>query len=80
MLVIAIKDQNIPSLYPNITLDKIVDAGFFVFPHGIDEAEYRANVGKKEVKKVKLPKEPELSQAESGLPKRKAGRPRKVIA
>lgn len=79
-LVIAIKDQNISSIYPNITLDKIVDAGFFIWPHGIDEAEYRANLGKKEVKKVKLPKEPELNPVESGLPKKKAGRPRKVIA
>lgn len=79
-LVIAIKDQNIPSLYPNITLDKIVDSGFFIWPHGIDEVEYRANAGKKEVKKVKLPKESQLNPAESGLPKRKAGRPRKVIA
>lgn len=78
-LVIAIKDQNISSLYPNITLDKIVDAGFFIWPWGIDEAEYRANLVKKEVKKATLPKEQELSPVESGLPKRKVGRPRKEI-
>lgn len=74
-LVIAIKDQNINSLYPNITLDKIVDAGFFIWPHGIDEAEYRARG-----KVVNVPKSlPESNPAESGLPKRKAGRPKKVV-
>lgn len=77
-LVLAIKDQSISELYPNITLDKIVDAGFFIWPWGIDEAEYRASV--KEVKKVKLPKEPklELIQLNSGEVKRSRGRPRKT--
>lgn len=48
-LVILIKEQNITSVYPNITLDKIVDVGFFVFPHGIDEQEYRAKHAKVEL-------------------------------
>jgi hypothetical protein len=75
-LVIAIKDQEIPKLYPNITLDKVVDAGFFIWPWGIDEAEYRADV--KEVKKVEPPKsQMELFPLESGL-KKSRGRPRKV--
>lgn len=55
-LVIAIKDQNISSIYPNITLDKIVDAGFFIWPAGIDEQIYRSRG-----KEVELPKLPETS-------------------
>lgn len=77
-LVIAIKDQSIPELYPNITLDKVVDAGFFIWPWGVDEAEYRASV--KEVKKVKLPKEQKvvLNQPVSGEVKKGRGRPKKI--
>jgi hypothetical protein len=77
-LVIAIKDQTITELYPNITLDKIVDSGFFIWPWGIDEAEYRASV--KEVKKVKIPKEPKviLNQPNSGEIKKSRGRPKKT--
>jgi|LakMenE01Jun11ns_1017448.scaffolds.fasta_scaffold9959694_93 hypothetical protein len=55
-LVLAIKDQTIPDLYPNITLDKVVDAGFFIWPHGIDETEYRNSVKNKEVKPAPIPK------------------------
>ena len=77
-LVIAIKDQTITELYPNITLDKIVDSGFFIWPHGIDEAEYRASLT--EVKKVKIPKEPKviLNQPNSGEIKKSRGRPKKT--
>lgn len=77
-LVIAIKEQAISTLYPNITLDKIVDAGFFIWPAGINEAEYRANILNPEVKKVEPPKsQMELFPLESGL-KKSRGRPRKV--
>lgn len=77
-LVIAIKDQSIPELYPNITLDKIVDSGFFIWPWGIDEAEYRASLT--EVKKVKVPKEPKVTsnQPNSGEIKKSRGRPKKT--
>jgi hypothetical protein len=77
-LVIAIKDQTITEMYPNITLDKIVDSGFFIWPWGIDEVEYRASV--KEVKKVKAPKEPkvESNQPNSGEVKKSRGRPKKT--
>lgn len=79
-LVIAIKEQAISTLYPNITLDKIVDAGFFIWPAGINETEYRANILNPEVKKVEPPKsQMELSPLESGL-KKSRGRPRKVAA
>jgi hypothetical protein len=32
-VLICIKDQNLRRLYPNITLDLIVEAGFFTYPH-----------------------------------------------
>jgi hypothetical protein len=69
-VVLAIKDQTLDKLYPNITLDKVVDAGFFVWPHGIDEAEYRAGG----VTNVEVPLE--SSQPDSGSEK-KRGRPKK---
>lgn len=78
-LVIAIKDQTITEMYPNITLDKVVDAGFFVWPFGIDEASYRANLLVKEVKNVKAPLEPTVSNPpNSGEVKKSRGRPKKA--
>ena len=78
VLVLAIKDQTISELYPNITLDKVVDAGFFIWPHGIDEAEYRSS----EVTAVKSPK-PKKSVTQSSPPSsgevKKRGRPKKVV-
>jgi hypothetical protein len=73
-LVLAVKDQTIPDLYPNITLDKIVDSGFFVWPHGIDENEYRNSVKNKEVKPVPTPKSesnPPVSGRKKPVPKPK---------
>jgi hypothetical protein len=75
-LMLAIKDQTIPSLYPNITLDKVVDAGFFIWPHGIDEIEYRNSVKNKEVKSTPVPKS-ESNLPISGKPR---GRPKKLAA
>jgi len=75
-LVIAVKDQNIPSIFPNITLDKVVDAGFFIWPHGIDETEYRNSVKNKEVMPAPIPKS-ELTQPVSGKTR---GRPKKLVA
>ena len=77
-LVIAIKDQSITDLYPNITLDKIVDSGFFIWPHGIDEAKYRARVSG-EVTKVEVPLGVTVSSLpSSGLKKKSRGRPKKT--
>lgn len=67
-LVLSVKDQTISEMYPNITLDKVVDAGFFIWPHGIDETEYRNSVKNKEVKPVSTPKL-ELNQPVSGKPR-----------
>jgi hypothetical protein len=76
-VVLAIKDQTLSEMYPNITLDKIVNAGFFIWPHGIDEDEYRARVAG-EVTKVEVPLEVTKSNLpDSGLEK-KRGRPKKV--
>jgi len=72
-VVIAIKDQSLTEMYPNITLDKIVDAGFFIWPHGIDEAEFRAG----EVTNVEVPLE--SSQPDSGSEKKSRGRPKKAV-
>ena len=61
-LLLLIKDQNLESEYPNITLDKVVDSGFFIWPHGIDREEYvqkRQPVIQLESKvKVKKPRSP----------------------
>ena len=75
-LVLAVKDQTISEMYPNITLDKVVDAGFFIWPHGIDETEYRNSVKNKEVKPAPTPKL-ELNLPVSGKPR---GRPKKLAA
>lgn len=75
-LVLAVKDQTISEMYPNITLDKVVDAGFFIWPHGIDETEYRNSVKNKEVQPVSIPKS-ELNQPVSGKTR---GRPKKLAA
>lgn len=32
-ILIAIKDQILQSIFPNITIEKVVEAGFFVLPH-----------------------------------------------
>jgi len=77
-VVIAIKDQSLSEMYPNITLDKIVDAGFFIWPHGIDETEYRARVSG-EVKTVEIPLEVTESNLPSSGSEKKRGRPKKVV-
>ena len=77
-VVLAIKDQSLSKMYPNITLDKVVDAGFFIWPHGIDEVEYRAKVSS-EVKTVEFPLEVTESSLPSSGSEKKKGRPKKVV-
>jgi len=79
-LMILIKDQTLNESYPNITLDKIVDAGFFEWPNGIDRDEFMLEQFKKEVKQVKIPKvSEELLAQNSGIPPKAKGRPKKMV-
>lgn len=85
-LMELIKSQTLDSVYKNITLDKVVDAGFFAWPEGVDREEFVLNRFKDEVKKLKkeLPKpEVELQEPISGTetaPKKSRGRPKKIVA
>lgn len=80
-LMILIKDQTLNIVYPNITLDKIVDAGFFAWPDGLDRDEFMLEKFKNEVQQVKEKKEPTKSLLEQncGIPKKTKGRPKKEV-
>jgi len=80
-LMLLIKDQTLHTVYPNITLDKVVDAGFFPWPDYLDRQEYMSKQVKTEVVKVEPPKSlevPTISEEEPicGL-KKSRGRPKK---
>ena len=65
-LMLHIKDQTLNEVYPKIELDKIVDAGFFSWPEGIDREEYNLKRFQAEVQKLKkeLPKPQEVESLE----------------
>lgn len=83
-LMLLVKDQTLSSVYPKITLDKVVEAGFFTWPEGLDREEYMLKKFKDEVSKVDVPKllAPELLLQDSGTvkPPKQRGRPKKIVS
>ena len=84
-LMELIKSQTLDSVYKNITLDKIVDAGFFTWPEGIGREEYMLQKFQAEVTKLKkeLPKSVvgESLELNSGIqPQKSRGRPKKIVS
>ena len=79
-LMLLIKDQILHTVYPNITLDKVVDAGFFPWPDYIDREEYITEQIKLEVIKEEFPKSMKIGDEEpisGGIQKKNRGRLKK---